>query len=412
MASEQQDHRQTAAAVKFEKNNLVCCVVCARVLPSTTEDGMCEACNLKAQIAVLQGNLQRHHYRSNSAAPPFFIDLESPPPNLSVATPSGSSLTSAASSIAKANYLHAQPPADATNRNDQPPPLAGNQPSFVSSIISRYRPIIGTGSDSRNHGCILVLDWGLCSSVNNLSALTNQQVYQDVPACVPKDLFTADARVLLEEQSLLRHKFNSATMGQQRPAFVMAITKLKTHFNSVLRNNMREAMTESARLAAPFTGYCSLTKLISQSDLEAELKCRGRPHWFTWWNQVHSDHCANWAKGHAQNNLDILTMLAMEAMGIEYRVREKGVGCFRLAATKLFHNECTFLRSFNPEYRSSATAAKVSKEPDALRLSILTLVFNFYLTLQTFLSLHLFLFRERIEVPHPPEPSSPFTTRH
>ena len=221
-------------------------------------------------------------------------------------------------------------------------------------LVHRLQPLLGAGSEARYHGLHLVQVWGLAPfdtplpidsiSSESLSILT---------AAVPKSLFSTDHRVILEEQSLLRHQFNSLTMGHQLPLFSLAVKHLKSCFREILRQNMRHAMLYTARNCLTSSGYIPQTQLRSASDLVLDLTRSCPPtslllsQWCVWWTTIRATHIYDLHRVSNKNHLSTLSNLCMDAMGISYRINDRSLkGCFRIEATRIYHDQLSWLHVF------------------------------------------------------------------
>jgi hypothetical protein len=118
---------------------------------------------------------------------------------------------------------------------------------------------------------------------------------------------------------------------------------------------MKEAMLEYSRHPASVSNYSPVTRLTNLDDLEVELKSNGRPNWLPWFHTTQCHHATLWRKvGRNNYNLDILTMRGMQQLGIDYMGNSKksGGGCFRRAATRVFHNLSTHLKTFLNQFKT------------------------------------------------------------
>jgi hypothetical protein len=349
-------------------------------------DGTCGKCHKAALLAILHAQIQALQEsidaeETSSPRPPVtFVDTK-PFSTFGISHDTTSSIDASTNRFSRSSGH--PPPTFASvvsNPTSLPPGIiscsnnlvSSNSPSFVHAIINGKRPLLGTGSESRNHGIQLVAIWGLADNDVPLpiSALTAQQLHR-IPALVSRAFFEGDKRVMLEEQSLVRHTFNSSTMPLQMPRFIVAVKQVKAFYRGLVRQNMRQAMLETARLSLPSTGYIPFTQLRSSDDLVLELSrdllCSGMySKWTVWWSQIKSSHICDWAPVSSKNNLDILSSLAMAAMGITYRHSDRLCkGCFRRTATKVFHDQVSWLQVFK-------TAMLVSSPSTSILMGLIT----------------------------------------
>lgn len=351
------------------------CVVC-NTTPQN-EDGSCVKCHQAAVVAMLRAEIQGLQDSlqaavSDQPSPPVpFVDRQSPRiDHAPVSTTNGDSENDVTSILTSSLHFTPSPvpvvrspslpfpqncitSLPSKNPTYFPPPHCANSTAFVDGVIKGVRPIIGAGSQARNHGIQLVLVWGLAAvdTPLPLSSLSSLQLHS-IPALVSKHFFDADKRVILEEQSLLRDTFNSVTMPLQLPLFLVSVKQVKTFFRSLIRQNMRHAMLETARQCLVSTGYIPYTHLRCMSDFVLEMSrdlsgAALSSQWLAWWAQIKSTHICDWAPVSRKNNLDILSALSMDAMGIAYRQFD-GLrkGCFRRVATRVFHDQVTWLKYF------------------------------------------------------------------
>ena len=339
-------------------------------------DGSCEKCERNARVAVLYAQIQAIQDSSSAPDTTTFVPFVDTKPtvndgfaeDISSLAPSsrrysGASapyypntiVPSAAAAVARAGQPRTSAPLNPSTIS-----VVTSQTSFVPSILQGSSSLVGAGSELRNLGIQFVKVWGLAGADTPLpiSELTFKQL-STIPALVPKNLFAdgADLRAVLEEQSLFRSTFNSDSMQFQLPLFLFAVGNLKKSYRLLVRDNMRQGMLDTARRCLSTTGYVPLYNLRSFSELSAEFG-RNLPgpsaQWMAWSEVILSTHTTHWGIKFNKKNLDILTAMSMEAMGLAYRLCDQKFtkkGCFRVVSTRVFH-DCT---SWLKDQRSAMT---------------------------------------------------------
>jgi hypothetical protein len=340
------------------------CAVCNAT--AFNADGTCGKCHKAALLAILHAQIQALQdsidaEESSIPRPPVLFVDRKPLTLVGISNDATSSIDASSNRYSGSSGNHKATFASViSNQTSNPPGIincsnseSSTRTSFVHAVVKGQRPLLGAGSEARNHGIQLVDVWGLADSDTPipLSSVSPIQLHP-IPALVSRAFFEGDKRVMLEEQSLLRHTFNSVTMPLQMPRFIVAVKQVKAFFRSLVRQNMRQAMLDTARISLPSSGYIPHTRLRSSDDLVLELSRDLRQtgmyaKWLVWWSQIKYTHVCDWAPVSSRNNLDILSSLSMEAMGITYRHSDRSCkGCFRRAATKVFHDQISWLLVF------------------------------------------------------------------
>jgi hypothetical protein len=377
------DSFEQKPAAMFPNSRQVACVCCRVNLATSRTDGTCDDCsrvltNMAYRKVLAHQELRSPHPSSIRRPSPPFGDIFAADDS---SVDASSLRQSGASSLV--NPLPTPPP---------PPILQNSLPSstsvsavtdgskstlgFVEQLLSGNSISSGYGSSSLlNHGFRLVVDWGLAPHGTNItSVLSNFVLPPGISAAVPKKFFTDDPLVMLQDLSLLRNQFVPAVICQKVLLFQHEIILVKAAFNRIVRDYMKFAMLEFSRLHVSSTGYSPVTRLTNLDDLEVEFKSNTRPNWHKWYHATLAQHTVLWRKGRSDNcNLDLLTMHGMELMGIDYRVNanECGGGCFRRAATRVFHNLSTHLKGF-------ATLYKIEQAKVTCFLFLLTILCHLY----------------------------------
>jgi hypothetical protein len=343
------------------------CVCCRINTATSTTDGTCDQCS-----RILSHMASRKLLEQQEVSVSATGNTHQEPPVEDIFQNDQGSVDASSLRLSGASYLCQQqsrtppPPSIGTSLPDASvllSPLPGglsvvsdSPSSIIDSLLASQSSLFGYGSTLRNHGFRLVVDWGLTAPGTNIpSILANFVLPPGVTAAVPKRFFTDDPTMMLQDFSLLRNQFVAATIEQQVVLFQHEIILVKAAFNRIIRDFMKLSMLKFARLHLSSTSYTPVTRLSNLDDLEVEFKSNSRPNWLDWFNATKAHHLVLWRKGRSLNcNLDLITMRAMELMGIDYRVNSNGGGggCFRRAATRVFHNLSTHLKVYAALYQT------------------------------------------------------------
>jgi hypothetical protein len=338
---------------------------------------ICYDCRLIADIASLQAEQQlrqkeRQHPHTQDTPPPVkYVTV----PGQTSALPDDdtSSIIVGAGASAAVNDVSTQrhapsllvSAATSSFRSSQSPTTRSTTPPFLEAITSRQIPIMGAGSSCRRLGLDLISTWGLNETINSADLFKmshNDLVSTKTRAQLPKNFFVsaesqpamiARLSTLLETQSALRDKFTSTTMSVCLPVFIVSTKLLKQRFLELIRANIRESVCDSARRGCSLVNYHPTTPLDNRRHLQLELESGG-PMLGAFFRIIYGAFETNWSsKG--SKNIDILTLLAMEALTIEYRPSDSHnlrVGCFKSIAATAYQAEGQWLRKYEPKVDS------------------------------------------------------------
>jgi hypothetical protein len=360
----------------FPHNDPTACVCCRRRVATSPTDGTCDECTLfladmvsrkmEEQSLSFGGN----GVPSNKPRPPTEVEVFD---NDSFSVDASSLRQSGASSLCNINSQIGSTRLSRTAHSSSTSVVSKRAaasvistatPDFVDGLLSLESSISTFGSTLRNHGYRLVVNWGLAPLGTNIPSILAKFVLPSgVSAALPKKFFTEDPKMMLQNLSLLRNQFSTSAISQQVELFGHEIILVKAAFNKVVRDFMKLAMLEFSRDLLTSSDYVPATRLTNLDDLEVELRSNTRSNWLTWYQATVAHHTSVWRKGGAQKcNLDLLTMRGMQLMGIDYRCHsnESGGGCFRRAATRVFHNLSTHLKSFMTLYKAEMAKVRVA----------------------------------------------------
>jgi hypothetical protein len=332
------------------------CVLCKVQWATCLTDSTCDTCSLVV-AGITQRRINASHEMKMASSQDYYSPVPPPPPipvNINLLSESTYQSSNTSASTTASSVLSQS---TGLSRPSRPSPSF-----FVDELLARQGPSLGIGSTLRNHGYRLVVDWGLCPPSTNIpTILSSLALPSGLSATVPKKFFTADPKEMLQHLSVLRNQFLSSSIEHQAIIFVNEIIQVKASFNKVIRDNMKLALLDFSCHHLESCDYIPATSLSSLDNLEMELKSNRRPNWLKWYTAICAHHSTLWRKGRTDNcNLDVLTLRCMDGMGISYRCQsnEPGAGCFRKAATRVFHNLSTHLKTFLHSYH--AQLGKVS----------------------------------------------------
>jgi hypothetical protein len=355
------------------------CTTCHQLLDADLHHQsptICYDCRLIADIASLQAEQQlrqkerQQHQLAIQDNPPPVKYVTVPGQTLpdddtsSIVVGAGASAANVASTQRHAPSSVLVSSATSSLRSSRSP-TRSTTPPFLEAITSRQIPIMGAGSSCRRLGLDLISTWGLNESITSADIVKmshNDLVSTKTRAQLPKNFFvSAESQpamrdrlsTLLETESALRDKFTSATMSLCLPVFIVSTKLLKQRFLELIRANIRESVCDSARRGFCLVNYHPTTPLDNRRHLQLELESGG-PMLGAFFRIIYGAFETNWSsKG--SKNIDILTLLAMEALSIEYRPSDSHnlrVGCFKSIAATAYQAEGQWLRKYEPKVDS------------------------------------------------------------